>query len=280
MRVALLTNMLPPYRIEFFGRLAERCDLLVVADTDIERTRSWDVDLSKLPFRCELLGSSGVRLKKKRKDLGYEEPHVLHFGKRIPKVLEKFAPEVIVSGEMGVRSLRAMKFGRKHRVPLVLWWEGTHHTEAAEPFYKRFVRKRLVGAASGFWTNGKESTTYLEGLGADGKLAQEAMTGVSTEAYRSEVGKLLYAYTTFILFKMVYTAINVPYSALMGVITDNNEDRVALSTFRFRLNRYDGGSPRVTISNMAERLDRVIECIGAINDRHHLVLCHKLNQRL
>lgn len=55
-----------------------------------------------------------------------------------------------------------------------------------------------------------------------------------------EVGRLLYAYTTFIAFKMVYTAINVPYSALMGVISDDAEDRVALSTARF-LGAFGGG---------------------------------------
>ena len=39
---------------------------------------------------------------------------------------------------------------------------------------------------------------------------------------------------------MVYTAINVPYSALMGVITDDDDDRVSLSTFRF-LGAFGGG---------------------------------------
>ncbi|MEO1173013.1 MAG: glycoside-pentoside-hexuronide (GPH):cation symporter, partial [Myxococcota bacterium] len=53
-------------------------------------------------------------------------------------------------------------------------------------------------------------------------------------------GKLAFAYVTFIGFKMVYTAINVPYSALMGVITDDAEDRVALSTARF-LGAFGGG---------------------------------------
>ncbi len=55
-----------------------------------------------------------------------------------------------------------------------------------------------------------------------------------------ETGKLLFAYTTFIAFKMVYTAINVPYSALMGVISERAEDRVALSTARF-LGAFGGG---------------------------------------
>ncbi len=55
-----------------------------------------------------------------------------------------------------------------------------------------------------------------------------------------EIGKLAFAYTTFIAFKMVYTAINVPYSALMGVVTDRQEDRMSLATFRF-LGAFGGG---------------------------------------
>lgn len=55
-----------------------------------------------------------------------------------------------------------------------------------------------------------------------------------------ELGKLAYAYTTFILFKMVYTAINVPYSAMMGVISADASDRMSLSTFRF-VGAFGGG---------------------------------------
>ncbi len=46
-------------------------------------------------------------------------------------------------------------------------------------------------------------------------------------------GKLLYAYVTYNLLMMMYTAVNVPYSALMGVITPNSEERTVLSTYRF-----------------------------------------------
>ena len=52
--------------------------------------------------------------------------------------------------------------------------------------------------------------------------------------------KLVYAYATFILFKMVYTAINVPYSAMMGVISPVAEDRQELGRFRF-LGAFGGG---------------------------------------
>jgi GPH family glycoside/pentoside/hexuronide:cation symporter len=46
-------------------------------------------------------------------------------------------------------------------------------------------------------------------------------------------GKLIYAYITYSLMMMFYSAINVPYSALMGVITSNSEQRTILSSYRF-----------------------------------------------
>ncbi len=46
-------------------------------------------------------------------------------------------------------------------------------------------------------------------------------------------GKLVYAYITYSLMMMFYSAINVPYAALMGVITSNSEQRVILSSYRF-----------------------------------------------
>jgi GPH family glycoside/pentoside/hexuronide:cation symporter len=49
----------------------------------------------------------------------------------------------------------------------------------------------------------------------------------------SMTGKIIYAYVTYILLDFVYTAINVPYSALMGVMTSNARMRTILSQFRF-----------------------------------------------
>lgn len=49
----------------------------------------------------------------------------------------------------------------------------------------------------------------------------------------SDPGKLIYAYITYTLLTMAYTAINVPYSAMMGVMTARSDDRTELSSFRF-----------------------------------------------
>jgi len=46
-------------------------------------------------------------------------------------------------------------------------------------------------------------------------------------------GKLVYAYATYILLMMVYSANNLPYSALTGVITGDIRERTSLSSYRF-----------------------------------------------
>ncbi len=46
-------------------------------------------------------------------------------------------------------------------------------------------------------------------------------------------GKLIYAYVTYISLTLIYTASNVPYSALMGVMTPDEKERTSLSSFRF-----------------------------------------------
>lgn len=45
--------------------------------------------------------------------------------------------------------------------------------------------------------------------------------------------KVMYVIVTYLLLGMIYTAINVPYSAMMGVMTPDTEQRTILSSFRF-----------------------------------------------
>ena len=49
----------------------------------------------------------------------------------------------------------------------------------------------------------------------------------------SDGGRLAYAYVTYIFMMTMYTAINIPYSALMGVMTSDTVERAQLSSFRF-----------------------------------------------
>jgi GPH family glycoside/pentoside/hexuronide:cation symporter len=56
----------------------------------------------------------------------------------------------------------------------------------------------------------------------------------------SPTGKIVYAYVTYILFTLIYTANNIPYGALMAVMTSDNKERTSLGSFRM-VGAFGGG---------------------------------------
>jgi GPH family glycoside/pentoside/hexuronide:cation symporter len=47
------------------------------------------------------------------------------------------------------------------------------------------------------------------------------------------MGKLIWAYVTYNVLMMLYTAVNIPYTAMLGVITPNSAERTRLSSIKF-----------------------------------------------
>lgn len=56
----------------------------------------------------------------------------------------------------------------------------------------------------------------------------------------SPTGKIIYAYTTYIIFTLVYTANNIPYGALMAVMTPDDKERTSLGSYRM-VGAFTGG---------------------------------------
>ncbi|MBQ3877293.1 MAG: MFS transporter, partial [Prevotella sp.] len=46
------------------------------------------------------------------------------------------------------------------------------------------------------------------------------------------VGKRIWAYSLYLLMMAVYTAVNVPYGSLLGVMTDNDNEKNQFSSYR------------------------------------------------
>lgn len=70
-------------------------------------------------------------------------------------------------------------------------------------------------------------------------LAVAAVLTFTTPAF-GDAGKLVYAYITFILFMFLYSTINIPYTALLGVISGDPVERTSASSFKF-VGAYLGG---------------------------------------
>lgn len=56
----------------------------------------------------------------------------------------------------------------------------------------------------------------------------------------SPTGKLIYAYITYAAMMMIYSLVNVPYSSLLGVMTNKPDERTSLASYRF-IGAFSGG---------------------------------------
>jgi glycoside/pentoside/hexuronide:cation symporter, GPH family len=70
-------------------------------------------------------------------------------------------------------------------------------------------------------------------------LAISAVLAFTTPAF-GEPAKLVYAYVTFISFMFMYSAVNIPYTSLLGVISGDPIERTSASSFKF-VGAYAGG---------------------------------------
>ena len=61
-----------------------------------------------------------------------------------------------------------------------------------------------------------------------------------TTPHFGESGKIIYAYATYLLFFIIYTASNIPYGALMAVMTGDDKERTSLGSYRM-VGAFTGG---------------------------------------
>lgn len=190
MKVVVLTNMLPPYRIPFFRNLARSCGLTVVVDKVMENGRMWKHEVSDLGFELEILDGASMNLRRVRSDVKYKEVRPFHFSLGVIATLRKLKPDVIVTLELGFRTLWALMYARLFGCKIILWTEGTMHTEGHVGWIKQLIRRFLVRRMDGFWTNGPESTGLICSYGGIHDLATESMTGIDTSWWLENVQSL------------------------------------------------------------------------------------------
>jgi len=86
--------------------------------------------------------------------------------------LRRFDPQLVISAEMGIRSLFAAWYCRRHGVPLVVWARLSSHSEKARGHFRLALRRWLVQRTALFITHGKSGGDYLRTLRVpDSKIA-------------------------------------------------------------------------------------------------------------
>lgn len=188
-RLAILTNILSPYRHALYARLAERFDLAVFLSGREPNRFFWDDPaLVRCPYTWKRSWgfTIPVRTGANQYDLRW-----LHINPGLISDLFRYRPHAVITGEMGFRTAAALLYSAACRIPLWVWWGGTLHTEAHRSGIKVLWRRWLVQRNVRWISYGASSTQYLEHLGVSRGKIVEAQNCVDERLFREAVPPLL-----------------------------------------------------------------------------------------
>jgi glycosyltransferase involved in cell wall biosynthesis len=176
--VALVTEIIAPYRIPVFNELSDLLDgrLEVVFINESESRRDWTIPTEEIRFRYHVLGGLqlGVPYRGDRQPV-YLAPPLL------PRLLRRRFGTVVVGGWNHLECYQALAYCKLRQRRFVLWSE----TPLLGPLPQRRARnalKRLVvGAADAYAVPGTSAGAYLEALGADPAAVSLAPNAVDVE---------------------------------------------------------------------------------------------------
>lgn len=164
LKVVFLTNFVSPHVAPVLREIAGRVEsLTTLVSTTMERDRSWNPDWQGLDVRVQRTLTLG---NPKRHALGFRLSNYIHFPWDTLLQLATLRPDVVVTSEMGGRTIFSTLYARLfRRTPLVLSCSLSEHTEQGIGWTKGWLRRRLARQADQLVSSGSSGMRYLQSLG-------------------------------------------------------------------------------------------------------------------
>lgn len=162
--VVLLTHYLPLYQVRVFRELARRVrSLKILLSTPIEPNRNFQPNWGGLDVTVQ---RSFMFRRRCKHDAGFSDEHYLHVPYDTLQLLGKSKPDVVLSHELGFRSMVAAMYRKLHpKSRLVLMTYMSEHTEQGRGKLRTRARRKLLKCADAVTYNGPSCQRYLRQQG-------------------------------------------------------------------------------------------------------------------
>lgn len=163
-KVFLLTNFIPPYRVSLYWALWRRLrNFKILISTPMEPNRPWLPQLIDLPI---ILQRSVTLKERQRHPSGFTEEAYIHIPYDTLLLLFGERPEVVISGEFGLRTLQSAVYRTLNpRSRLLVWATLSDRTEQGRGLLRRILRRWILRRADGILVNGEAGARYIRTLG-------------------------------------------------------------------------------------------------------------------
>ncbi|MCT7972269.1 glycosyltransferase family 4 protein [Laspinema olomoucense] len=163
-RVALLTNFIPPYRLPLYKAIADRVpDFQVFISTPMEANRSWSPNWDGLNVTVQ----KNLTLQRSWKHPhGFSENLYVHIPYDTLWSLRQYRPDVVISGEMGMRTAQALLYRKLNpNSRMILWATVSEYSELGRGKLREKLRQVLVPQADALLVNGQSGARYVRQFG-------------------------------------------------------------------------------------------------------------------
>ncbi len=145
-KVAIITNIPSPYRVDFFYYLQEnvkKYKFHIIYSSAESTSRQWHADKERIQ-NSTFLKSYNIKIKKRYDIRDIYIPH------GVGKALSEIKPDVVVAMEYNPTILLAMNWCRRHKVPYISWTDGTLYSERNIGKVQKLSRKYIIKRADAF----------------------------------------------------------------------------------------------------------------------------------
>jgi glycosyltransferase involved in cell wall biosynthesis len=163
-KVALLTNFVDPQKVAFLETLGRKFGTFTIfVSTQREGHRHWKIDTGTLHVEHQ----KTITVKSCwRHPMGFKDVNYLHFPLDTYTRLKAYRPKVVISSQLGLRTLSACLFRLLHwDTRLIVWVQMTEHQQMGWRPVRKWIRKCILRCVDAVIANGHSAKRYMAGLG-------------------------------------------------------------------------------------------------------------------
>jgi glycosyltransferase involved in cell wall biosynthesis len=224
MKLAIVTNILTPYRLPLFAAMAERVAALrVFVMASSEENRDWQLP----PARFDWQVLPGWHLRPPGASVA------MHVNHGVAKALGAFGPDAVLSGGFTPANVAAWAYCLRHRRAFFNWGElGAVDLRAAFP--KRLLRRVLISGARGAVASSSTAREVFLHYGARPERVLRALMPIDVEGLHTRAA----AYRHSDAYKAARASFSTPILLNVGRIVDSKGYRELFALYEQVLTRH------------------------------------------
>jgi len=218
MKLAVMTNILAPYRVPLFEAMSRRVDdFTVFLMAKREENRQWDI--GPVPFRTEVL--NGFHLRPPSAEVS------LHWNYGVVQALQRANPDIVMSGGFAPANIEAYLYCKWFGKAYVGWGEFTLRDNAQSSAIRRVLRRWMTrGSAASIASSTEAHEAFLH-YGAARRSVLTSLMPIDVERFHQDAR----AFRTTQAYADLRQRFSLPIILSVGRLTDRKGFRDLLSIY-------------------------------------------------